>query len=111
MLQEVAKEIQSIHHIFSASPIFGIINSNSSSEDKTQQVDLPNKPKRKPDDVEILEDDGYPNDSFLSYCTDIVHRDATPVFNPELGLAVEALPESTSTTSSSCDYSALQSTS
>lgn len=51
------------------------------------------KSKRKQDDVEIVGEDEE-NDAFAMYYADVnKHQDREPVFHPELGLAVESLPE------------------
>jgi Bardet-Biedl syndrome 5 protein len=51
------------------------------------------KSKRKQDDVEIVGED-EDNDAFAMYYADVnKHQDREPVYHPELGLAIETLPE------------------
>lgn len=51
------------------------------------------KTKRKQDDVEIVGEEEE-NDAFAMYYADVnKHGDKEPVFHPDLGLAIETLPE------------------
>ena len=51
------------------------------------------KIKRKQDDVEIVGEE-EDNDAFAMYYADVnKHRDREPIFNNDLGLAIETLPE------------------
>lgn len=93
--------------MFSTNPIFGI---SHAQEDKVcflvcllftifiiyQSQPLPLsqlKTKRKADDVEIVGDDDE-TDAFAMYYADVnKDRDKDPVYHPDLGLAIESLPE------------------
>jgi Bardet-Biedl syndrome 5 protein len=51
------------------------------------------KAKRKQDDVEIVGEEEE-NDAFAMYYADVnKHGDRDPVYHPDLGLAIESLPE------------------
>eukprot|EP00906_Rhabdomonas_costata_P019888 RCo028931 len=87
-LQEVYKEVSSLHKIFSVSPIFGI---EFAVEEKPFSLqDL--KEKHKADDIEIIGDDD-PGDAFAAYYADGGNKNADrkPAFHASLGLAVEKL--------------------
>ena len=98
-LDEVYKEVQSLHQVFSVSPIFGV---NYVEEDKgltPEQAKLP----RVEDDVEIIEggehEDSH-HDAVAAYFAD-AHKqsDREIVFDTDLGLAIEA-PQGGATTES-----------
>uniref|UniRef100_A0AAY4AVZ5 Bardet-Biedl syndrome 5 protein homolog n=1 Tax=Denticeps clupeoides TaxID=299321 RepID=A0AAY4AVZ5_9TELE len=79
-LQDAVKEINSLHKVYSANPIFGV---DYEMEEKPQPleeltVDQP------PDDVEIEPDEQ--TDAFTQ-------QDREPVFSEELGIAVEKLKD------------------
>ncbi|XP_076471311.1 BBSome complex member BBS5-like [Babylonia areolata] len=87
-LQQVTKEIQNLHRIYSTCPIFGV---EFETEDKPQSMEeLTTEAVQ--DDVEIEND---PNtDAFAAYFADgNKERDRDPVFSEELGLAVEKLKD------------------
>ena len=98
-LDEVYKEVQSLHQVFSVSPIFGV---NYVEEDKgltPEQAKLP--PVE--DDVEIIEggehEDSH-HDAVAAYFAD-AHKmsDREIVYDGDLGLAIEA-PQGGATTGS-----------
>jgi Bardet-Biedl syndrome 5 protein len=87
-LQEVYKEVSSLHKLFSVNPIFGI---EFTVEEKPPSLqDL--KEKHKIDDIEIIGDDDT-SDAFAAYYADGGNKnsDRKPTFCPTLGLAVEKL--------------------
>ncbi|XP_061404975.1 Bardet-Biedl syndrome 5 protein homolog isoform X2 [Lethenteron reissneri] len=85
-LQEAVKEIQSLHRVYSASPIFGV---QFEIEDRPQPLDEVTV-ENALDDVEIQQDE--PSDAFVAYFADgNKQQDRDPIFNEDLGLAVEKL--------------------
>jgi Bardet-Biedl syndrome 5 protein len=106
LLYQTAQEIQNIHQVFSVEPVFGVsyaqddkvecprVYYHSNSCYVLQPTPLSQlKVKRKPDDVEIVGEEEE-NDAFAMYFADVnKHRDREPVFNSELGLAIESLPD------------------
>mmetsp|Transcript_56120 Transcript_56120/g.135528 ORF Transcript_56120/g.135528 Transcript_56120/m.135528 type:complete len:344 (-) Transcript_56120:133-1164(-) len=88
-LQEIFKEIQSLHQVFSRNPIFGIEYTLEEKPLPTEAV----KVARATDDVEIVGEDDA-GDVFAAYYADAAKdADREPVFSPELGLAIESLRE------------------
>ncbi|KAG8124956.1 hypothetical protein E2320_020281 [Naja naja] len=87
-LEEIAKEINSLHKVFSVSPIFGV---DYEMEEKPQQLeDL--TVEQIEEDVEIEANE--PTDAFVAYFADgNKQQDREPVFSEELGLAIEKLKD------------------
>ncbi|XP_010712013.1 Bardet-Biedl syndrome 5 protein isoform X5 [Meleagris gallopavo] len=87
-LQEAVKEINSLHKVYSANPIFGV---DYEMEEKPQSLeDL--TVEQVQDDVEI--EPGEQTDAFVAYFADEnKQHDREPVFSEELGLAVEKLKD------------------
>ncbi|KAM7049362.1 BBSome complex member BBS5 isoform 1-T1 [Acridotheres tristis] len=87
-LQEAVKEINSLHKVYSANPIFGV---DYEMEEKPQPLeDL--TVEQIPDDVEIEADEH--TDAFVAYFADEnKQHDREPVFSEELGLAIEKLKD------------------
>ncbi|KAM7154126.1 BBSome complex member BBS5 isoform 4-T4 [Macrochelys suwanniensis] len=87
-LQEAVKEINSLHRVYSASPIFGV---DYEMEEKPQPLeDL--TVEQVQDDVEIESDEQ--TDAFVAYFADgNKQQDREPVFSEELGLAIEKLKD------------------
>uniref|UniRef100_F7CKZ1 BBSome complex member BBS5 n=1 Tax=Monodelphis domestica TaxID=13616 RepID=F7CKZ1_MONDO len=87
-LQESVKEINSLHRVYSASPIFGV---DYEMEEKPQPLeDL--TVEQIQDDVEIDSDEH--TDAFVAYFADgNKQQDREPVFSEELGLAIEKLKD------------------
>ncbi|XP_051876035.1 Bardet-Biedl syndrome 5 protein homolog [Pristis pectinata] len=87
-LQEAVKEINSLHKVYSACPIFGV---QYEMEEKPQPLeDL--TVEQVQDDVEI-EPEG-PTDAFVAYFADTnKQQDREPVYSEELGLAIEKLKD------------------
>ncbi|XP_033639519.1 Bardet-Biedl syndrome 5 protein homolog [Asterias rubens] len=86
-LQDVVKEIQSLHRVYSSSPIFGV---EYESEDRPQTVEelTIENPQ---DGVDIVNDDEQ-SDAFAAYFADgDKQKDRPPVYSEELGLAIEKL--------------------
>ncbi|XP_021563426.1 Bardet-Biedl syndrome 5 protein isoform X4 [Carlito syrichta] len=87
-LQESVKEINSIHKVYSASPIFGV---DYEMEEKPQPLEALTVEQTQ-DDVEIDSDDH--TDAFVAYFADgNKQQDREPVFSEELGLAIEKLKD------------------
>lgn len=87
-LQQVHKEIQSLHKVYSNCPVFGV---EFEEEDRPQGLDELTIERVK-DDVEI-ETEGQ-SDAFAAYFADgNKDRDRDPVYSEELGLAVEKLKD------------------
>eukprot|EP00928_Gymnodinium_smaydae_P087345 TRINITY_DN71619_c0_g1_i1.p1 TRINITY_DN71619_c0_g1~~TRINITY_DN71619_c0_g1_i1.p1 ORF type:complete len:343 (+),score=67.66 TRINITY_DN71619_c0_g1_i1:158-1186(+) len=88
-LEQVYTQINNLWKIFSSTPIFGV---DFSSEEKSSNETAKALPRTE-DDVEIVEGDIEP---CLLYQPDGEKEiDREPVFNPELGLAIERLKEGT----------------
>ncbi|XP_040417843.1 Bardet-Biedl syndrome 5 protein isoform X6 [Cygnus olor] len=87
-LQEAVKEINSLHRVYSANPIFGV---DYEMEEKPQPLeDL--TVEQVQDDVEIESDEQ--TDAFVAYFADEnKQHDREPVFSEELGLAIEKLKD------------------
>ncbi|XP_055456431.1 Bardet-Biedl syndrome 5 protein homolog isoform X3 [Psammomys obesus] len=87
-LQESVKEINSLHKVYSANPIFGV---NYEMEEKPQPLEALTVEQIQ-DDVEIDSDDH--TDAFVAYFADgNKQQDREPVFSEELGLAIEKLKD------------------
>lgn len=85
--QGIYKEIQSLHQVFSVSPIFGVDYKLDEQEGAAE---------KKPVVTETVQiDDSHSNvDAFAVYFTDGAKKvDREPVFDPQIGLAVEKLPD------------------
>eukprot|EP01064_Diplonema_japonicum_P028102 TRINITY_DN4246_c2_g1_i3.p1 TRINITY_DN4246_c2_g1~~TRINITY_DN4246_c2_g1_i3.p1 ORF type:complete len:345 (+),score=47.16 TRINITY_DN4246_c2_g1_i3:81-1115(+) len=86
-LQEIYKEVASLHKVYSTNPIFGV-------EYKTEEPAVPLSEITEPqhqDDVEIVDEEA--TDAFAAYYADggMKNADRRPVFEPSLGLSVEKL--------------------
>ena len=89
-LQKVFQEVQSLHRIFAATPVFGIDFSNEEKAAPIEQLTV----TRAQDDVEIVDTDELAHDASAAYYADSAKRDDREVvLSPELGLAIERLPE------------------
>uniref|UniRef100_A0A9L0RZ00 Bardet-Biedl syndrome 5 protein homolog n=1 Tax=Equus caballus TaxID=9796 RepID=A0A9L0RZ00_HORSE len=87
-LQESVKEINSLHKVYSANPIFGV---DYEMEEKPQSLEALTVEQIQ-DDVEIDSDDH--TDAFVAYFADgNKQQDREPVFSEELGLAIEKLKD------------------
>ncbi|XP_013400107.1 Bardet-Biedl syndrome 5 protein homolog isoform X2 [Lingula anatina] len=88
-LQETAKEIQSLHKVYSACPIYGIEFEVEDKPEPLEDLTVENVQ----DDVEIEQTEEQ-SDAFAAYFADGDHqKDRDPVYSEELGLAVEKLKE------------------
>eukprot|EP01027_Heterolobosea_sp_BB2_P005811 GEZU01008838.1.p1 GENE.GEZU01008838.1~~GEZU01008838.1.p1 ORF type:complete len:104 (-),score=36.61 GEZU01008838.1:106-417(-) len=85
-LQEVFKIVSSLHQLFSNSPIFGV---EFSVEEKPPSLDaLKITPKN--DGNDVIEEE--PSDAFAAYYADgNKNVDREPVFDKDIGLAIEKL--------------------
>eukprot|EP00118_Oscarella_pearsei_P003894 m.16198 g.16198 ORF g.16198 m.16198 type:complete len:342 (+) comp26779_c0_seq2:34-1059(+) len=87
-LKAALKEIQSLHKVFSACPIFGV--EVEQDEEPQPLDDMTVEPVQ--DDIEVVSEQ-LPKDAFAAYYADgIKKEDREPVFSPELGLAIEQPP-------------------
>ncbi|KAG9329814.1 hypothetical protein JZ751_028923 [Albula glossodonta] len=87
-LQDAVKEINSLHKVYSASPIFGV---DYEMEEKPQPLEELTV-EQPPDDVEIEPDEQ--TDAFAAYFADgNKQQDREPVFSEDLGIAIEKLKE------------------
>ncbi|XP_034069360.1 Bardet-Biedl syndrome 5 protein homolog [Gymnodraco acuticeps] len=87
-LQDALKEINSLHKVYSANPIFGV---DFEMEEKPQPLEELTV-EQPPDDVEIEPDDQ--TDAFTAYFADgNKQQDREPVFSEDLGLAIEKLKD------------------
>lgn len=74
--------------MFLADPVLGVKHTVEDAPTSTQSAPL----ERRADDVEIV-DSAETSDTMAAYLADASKAaDREPVFDPELGLAVEALP-------------------
>ncbi|XP_064401567.1 Bardet-Biedl syndrome 5 protein homolog isoform X2 [Halichondria panicea] len=91
-LKDVVQEIHSLYQVYCASPVFGVEFQveQQSSGDNEQSLPVPESVT---DDIEVVETKDK-MDTFAAYYAD-PHKsvDRDPVFSPELGLAIEKLPE------------------
>lgn len=87
-LKEILNEIQSLFFTYRSNPIFGI---EYTIEEEAEPLDQRTIPQPE-EDAEIVEDeDAY--DSLAAYYADPEkEQDREPVFNSEIGLAIESLP-------------------
>eukprot|EP01062_Namystynia_karyoxenos_P072241 TRINITY_DN6822_c0_g1_i1.p1 TRINITY_DN6822_c0_g1~~TRINITY_DN6822_c0_g1_i1.p1 ORF type:complete len:375 (+),score=164.30 TRINITY_DN6822_c0_g1_i1:89-1126(+) len=86
-LQEVYKEVNSLHKLYSVNPIFGVDFTTEEVAPPLQEItEAPPQ-----DDIEIVDDEA--SDAFAAYYADAGQKgaDRKPVFEPSLGLAVEKL--------------------
>lgn len=87
-LQTVFQEVQSLHTVFSNTPVFGV---DYTTEEKAASLSEL-KVARVQDDVEFVDTEGA--DSIAAYYAEGAKRaDLDVVLSPELGLAIEKLPE------------------
>mmetsp|Transcript_45498 Transcript_45498/g.99081 ORF Transcript_45498/g.99081 Transcript_45498/m.99081 type:complete len:349 (+) Transcript_45498:212-1258(+) len=90
-LQAIFKEVQSLHQIYSVTPIFGVDFSTEEKPPPLQELQV----ERSQDDVEIVGDDEEDApEAFAAYYADSHQQEAREVeLSQELGLAIEKLPE------------------
>merc|ERR1719335_370034 len=89
-LEQLHLQIMNLWRVFSKTPIFGV--EFTVEKDHSQEEMAPSK--REEDDVQILEDGMDP--CLLYYADGDKEIDREPLYNPELGLAVEKLKDGTS---------------
>jgi len=98
-LEQVYKEISSLHKIYSDNPIFGVEYSRTDKIHVDEEKEINesiNSVISKMDEVdEIDENHMESNDAFAAYVAEGGHegRDRPPVYCPELGLAIEQLKD------------------
>ena len=89
-LKEVYHELSSIHRVFASKPSFGISFNVESKPDTLQNL----KVSRVEDAVEIVDvDDGIESLAALYNTNGPTNSDVEPVYNRDLGLAMEALSD------------------
>lgn len=87
-LQQVHKEIQSLHKVYSNCPVFGVEFEEDERPQGLDELTI----ERVKDDVEI-ETEGQ-SDAFAAYFADgNKDKDRDPVYSDELGLAIEKLKD------------------
>lgn len=87
-LQEIQKEISSLHKLYSAVPIFGVQYVTQEELPKEEEV----IPVDTMDDMnEIDETNSETNDAFAAYLAEGPQRDREVVFCRELGVAIEKI--------------------
>jgi len=88
-LSAVFQEIQSLHRVFSTTPLFGVDHTSEEKAAPLEQLTV----TRGQDDVEIV-DTEETGDSYTAYLAEGAKReDREVVLSQELGLAIEKLPE------------------
>ncbi|XP_047102842.1 Bardet-Biedl syndrome 5 protein homolog isoform X1 [Schistocerca piceifrons] len=88
--QTVYKELCSLHKVYSQNPVFGVQYTVG------QQTQYQEESSMFADDTqEIVESSDEMSNVFLTYFADENHEDREPVYNQELGLAIEALKPGT----------------
>lgn len=100
-LDEVYMTLQTLYRVYAENPIYGIVYNIESTPQTLQTL----KVERKEDELEIIDDQGMGSDgALLAYLSmdekERANREESGeniVFDANLGLAVEALPESFST--------------
>lgn len=86
-LHEAAKEIQSLHSVYSNNPIFGV-----EFETEEKAPNLENTFPIPMQDEEEIDEGNEQRDLFAAYLADSNKvKDSDPVFSEELGLAIEKL--------------------
>jgi Bardet-Biedl syndrome 5 protein len=86
-LKKIVKEIQSLHQVYSSSPVFGV---EYSTADEWEGPTPPITDTIQ-EDVELV---GTKKDALAAYLADPhKKKDREPVYSHELGLAIEALPD------------------
>ncbi|XP_053373363.1 Bardet-Biedl syndrome 5 protein-like [Mercenaria mercenaria] len=87
-LQEIHKEIQSLHKVYSNCPVFGVEYEEDERPQGLDELTI----ERVQDDVEI-ETEGQ-SDAFAAYFADgNKDKDREPVYSEDLGLAIEKLKD------------------
>jgi len=100
-LDEVYMTLQTLYRVYAENPIYGIVYNIESTPQTLQTL----KVERKEDELEIIDDQGMGSDgALLAYLSmdekERANREESGeniVFDADLGLAVEALPEAFST--------------
>ncbi|XP_072179431.1 BBSome complex member BBS5-like [Diadema setosum] len=88
-LQEVVKEIQSLHRVYSSNPILGVEFEVDDVPQTMDELVVENVQ----DDIDIVDDDEQ-SDAFAAYFADgDKQKDRPPVYSEELGLAIEKLKD------------------
>ena len=90
-LDNVFKEISSLHQVYSVNPVFGVDFVHEEKPPPADQITVVHKEDGLDRDVVEEEEQG---DAFAAYFADAAKRaDREPVLSHELGLAVEKLPD------------------
>ena len=95
-LEEITKEVISLHRTYSESPIFGVEYSRSTSL-RTEAESRPLNPVAEMDSFDEI-DESVPDsstDAFTAYLADGLQQetDRPIVFSPELGICIEQIKE------------------
>ncbi len=97
-LDKIKTEISALRKVYASKPIFGVEFRQEAVSESLEALTV----ERKEDDVEIIHEDGFANTAGIhqrQYMEGLRNGQnsngdaAAPVFNPDLGLAMEPLPE------------------
>jgi len=90
-LQEIQKEIASLHKLYSSTPIFGIQYETQEEQlNETEIIPVPDTM----DEINEIDDDNYEtHDAFAAYLAEGPQRDREVVFCRELGVAMEKIKD------------------
>ena len=88
-LQDIFQEIKSLHELYSSNPVFGVEFVMEEKAKSLEELTV----ARKEDDIEIVGEGDHAGDAFAAYIAagSNTAADRPPVFNPQLGLAIESL--------------------
>ena len=90
-LQEIQKEIASLHKLYSATPIFGVEYETRDEQSKPEET-VPYTDTV--DDINEIDDNNYEtHDAFAAYLAEGPQKDREIVFCRELGVAMEKIKE------------------
>ena len=88
-LQEIQKEIASLHKLYSATPIFGVEYETKDDQVKPEEAIQHNDNM---DDINEIDDNNYEtHDAFAAYLAEGPQKDREIVFCRELGVAMEKI--------------------
>lgn len=101
-LESVTKELLALHRVFSESPIFGVEYSIEAEAAAAAETAAATATSKVEDDVDLLDDDGEDVHAVAAYYLEAGNEQSLArdheghdqiIYDPRLGLAVEALPE------------------
>ena len=90
-LQEIQKEIASLHKLYSTTPIFGVEYETRDEQTKPEETVQYTETV---DDINEIDDNNYEtHDAFAAYLAEGPQKDREIVFCRELGVAMEKIKE------------------